>query len=368
MRYQLRDLPAVLRTPIGRRQLLVGQMHGAWPVLRRVAALYRRVVLARKPVVVVVGSAGKTTTTRAVTVALGEPLRPGIGLNDIAFVPFVMMGFPPWIKRVVVEIGIDGKGQMETFARLTRPTICVVTTVGTDHYRSLGSLENTRNEKAKMVRTLPSRGVAVLNADDANVLWMAGETRARVVTYGLKGTPEVLGEHLEPNWPHGTRMRVRVEGCSYSVNSPLIGRHLAYPVLAALATAYAEGIPMEEACRSLEALTPTPRRMEPIALPNGATLLCDYSTSTLETVEAALLTLKDLPASRRIVVLGDLTEAPGSPGPIYRRIGASWRRQPILSFSTAAIRSPIGQVLHVPACLESPSSRWVEAYKQPWTF
>lgn len=75
---------------------------------------------------------------------------------------------------------------METFARLTRPTICVVTTVGTDHSRSLGSLENTRDEKAKMVRALPSQGVAVLNADDENVLWMAGETSARVVTYGLK--------------------------------------------------------------------------------------------------------------------------------------------------------------------------------------
>jgi len=196
VRYQLRDLPAVLRTPIGRTQLLVGQMHGAWPVLRRLAALYRRVVLARKPVVVVVGSAGKTTTTRAVTVALGEPLRPGIGLNDMAFIPFVMMGFPPWVKRAVVEIGIDAKGQMETLARLMRPTICVVTTVGTDHFRSFGTLENTRNEKAKMVRALPSHGVAVLNADDENVLWMAGETSARVVTYGLKGTRTCSGNIL----------------------------------------------------------------------------------------------------------------------------------------------------------------------------
>lgn len=255
------------------------------------------------------------------TVALGEPLRPGIGLNDMAFIPFVMMGFPPCVKRAVVEIGIGAKGQMETFARLTRPTICVVTTVGTDHSHSLGSLENTRDEKAKMVRALPSQGVAVLNADDENVPWMAGETSARVVTYGLKGSPDVLGEHLEPNWPHGTRMRVHVEGRSYSVNSPLTGRHLAYNVLAALATAYAEGIPIGEACGSLEALTPTPGRMEPIPLANGATLLCDYSTSTLETVEAALHSLKELPADRRIVVLGDVTEVPGSVGPIYRRMG-----------------------------------------------
>lgn len=113
-----------------------------------------------------------------------------------------------------------------------------------------------------------------------------------------------------------------MEGRSYPLNSPLIGRHLAYPVLAALAVAHAEGIPMEQACWSLETLTPTPKRMEPMPLPNGATLLCDHSTSTLETVEAALLTLKELPAGRRIVVLGDLTEAPGSTGPLYRRIGA----------------------------------------------
>lgn len=322
MRYRLRDLPAVLRTPVGRMQLLVGQMHGAWPVLWRLAALYRRVVLARKPVVVVVGSAGKTTTTRAVTVALGEPLRPGVGLNDMAFMPFIMMGFPPWIGRAVVEVGIDARGQMETFTRLTRPDICVVTTVGTDHFRSLGSIEDTRNEKVKMVKALPSDGVAILNADDENVLWMASQTNARIVTYGTRGTADVLGEQIEPNWPHGTRMRVRVQGRAYPLESPLTGRHLAYPVLAAVAAAYAEGIPIEEACRRLENLRPTPGRMQPIPLANGATLLCDYSTSTLETVEAALQSLQELSAGRRIVVLGDLTEVPGSPGPIYRRMGA----------------------------------------------
>ena len=306
---------------MGRTQLLVGQMHGAFPALSRLAAFYRRVFLRRSRVVVVVGSAGKTTTTRATTLALGEPLRLGIGLNDKAFLPFVVMGFPPWQKRAVVEIGIDAKGQMPTFARLTQPDVCVVTTVGSDHYRSLGSIENTRHEKAAMVRALSPTGLAILNADDENVLWMAGETSARVVTYGVRNEADVRAEEVVPSWPNGTRLRVRIAGESYTLRSLLHGRHLVYPVLAALATAYAESVPLGDACRRLEALTPTPGRMELIELNKDVRLLCDYSTSTLETVEAALDTLRELSAERRVVVLGDLTEAPSSTGPIYRQIG-----------------------------------------------
>jgi UDP-N-acetylmuramoylalanine-D-glutamate ligase len=46
----------------------------SWPVLREVARGYRRLVLRRTWVIVITGSYGKTTTQRAITVALGmEP-------------------------------------------------------------------------------------------------------------------------------------------------------------------------------------------------------------------------------------------------------------------------------------------------------
>ena len=57
-------------------------------------------------------------------------------------------------------------------------------------------------------------------------------------------------------------------------------------------------------------------------LPNGAVLLCDYFKSSLETIETAIDTLAEVPARRRILVLGDVSEPPGSQGEIYRGLGA----------------------------------------------
>jgi UDP-N-acetylmuramoyl-tripeptide--D-alanyl-D-alanine ligase len=73
----------------------------------------------------------------------------------------------------------------------------------------------------------------------------------------------------------------------------------------------------------LLALTGTdPGRLEPVALPGGAYLLLDDSKSPTETIGAALDVLAEIPAARRVVVLGDVSEPVGSTRPLYRRLGA----------------------------------------------
>jgi UDP-N-acetylmuramoyl-tripeptide--D-alanyl-D-alanine ligase len=94
-----------------------------------------------------------------------------------------------------------------------------------------------------------------------------------------------------------------------------------YPVLAAVTVALAEGFSLDQAVRRVEKLAPTPGRLEPVPLPNGAFLLRDDFKSPLETIERALDVLAEIPADRRMVVLGDVEEPPGSQGPIYGRLG-----------------------------------------------
>lgn len=53
----------------------------------------------------------------------------------------------------------------------------------------------------------------------------------------------------------------------------------------------------------------------------GALLLLDAYKGALETIQTALDTLDQLPAERKIVVLGDVEEPQGSQGPIYKELG-----------------------------------------------
>jgi UDP-N-acetylmuramoyl-tripeptide--D-alanyl-D-alanine ligase len=210
---------------------------------------------------------------------------------------------------------------MAGYAAIIRPDTTVVTSIGSEHNRSLASLEITRSEKSEMVRILSPSGVAVLNGDDPNVLWMKSHIQARVVTFGLADTNDVRASNIKLDWPNGTTFRLHANGETRNLAIRLIGQPMVYPILAAVATSLAEGFSLDQIIPTLENLSPTPGRLEPIRLPNGAFVLRDDFKSPLETIDAALDVLGEIPAKKRIVVLGDISEPFGRQWQIYRKIG-----------------------------------------------
>ena len=311
----------LLRSEPGRRQLQIQLFELAGPLLARAAGLYRRTLARRVRVIVVVGSLGKTTTTRAVSAALGQSLdrqRNGTGGAVLART-FLRVG--PFERRVVFEVGIDGFGQMAGYAAMFRPDIVVVTSIGSEHNRSFSNLETTRDEKAAMLRALPPSGLAVLNGDDPHVRWMATQTRARIVWFGLDPSAEPRATDLALDWPRGMRFMLHLAGERHQAQIRLVGRHQIGAILAAVGVAVAEAVPLDQILERLAALPPTEGRLQPVPLPNGAWLLRDEFKSSLETIDAALDLLAEIPAPRRIVLLGDISEPPGSQGPLYRRLG-----------------------------------------------
>jgi UDP-N-acetylmuramoyl-tripeptide--D-alanyl-D-alanine ligase len=221
----------------------------------------------------------------------------------------------------VIETSIEAPGQMAFAARFIRPDIAVVTSIGSEHRRAFGSLEAIRNEKADIVRSLPLNGLAVLNGDDPNVLWMKGVTKARVLKFGFASSNDIYATDVSMQWPRGMEFVLHLDQDVRKVRLRLIGKHMVYAGLAAVAVAYAEGIGLDQITTALEELEPTPGRMEPVRLANGAILLRDDFKSPVETIETALATLSEIPAKRRIVVLGQISEAPGNHKETQRRIG-----------------------------------------------
>jgi UDP-N-acetylmuramyl pentapeptide synthase len=78
---------------------------------------------------------------------------------------------------------------------------------------------------------------------------------------------------------------------------------------------------LDQVITALEALDPTPGRLQAVAIANGAILLLDDFKGAQETIEAALEVLAQIPANRHIVLLGDVSEPVGNTGPIYRHLG-----------------------------------------------
>jgi len=321
MHYRLSDVPALLSTPLGRLRIKLGACDYAWPLLARSAVLYRRTLARTTRVIAVAGSFGKTTTTRAILAALGRDPRAAVNRNAKYFLALALLRIRPGQRHAVLEVGISKRNQMAQYARMIRPDIAVVTSIGSEHNRSLGSLDATRAEKVHIVRILPASGLAVLNGDDPHVRGMRAETRARIVTFGFGETNDVRAGPPVIDWPHGTRFELITRQGVRAARVRLIGRPMVYAILAAVAVALEEGFNLDEVLAALGELAPTPGRLQPVPLASGAALLRDEFKAPQETIEAALDVLAEIPATRRIVVLGDVSEPIGSTGPIYRHLG-----------------------------------------------
>jgi UDP-N-acetylmuramyl pentapeptide synthase len=319
--YRWQDIPGQMSTPQGRFQLAFSLFIHSRPLLIRAAAWYRRKVVRRTRVAAIVGSFGKSTTTRAVATTLCGDVDRLFEFNSPLAVALAVLRIRPGMRYAAMEVGITGPGQMSPVAEMIRPDIAVVTCIGSEHNRSFGTLEAIREEKSGMVAALPSGGLAVLNGDDAHVLWMKRRTAARVITYGFGGHNDILARNLCLQGLHGMSFDLSAGGRTYRMNTRLLGRHMVYPLLAAIAAAVAEEIALAPVLSALESLRPPAGRMQPVSLPNGVMLIRDDYKSSLETVESALDFLADIKADQKIVVLGEISEPPGSQGPIYRKIG-----------------------------------------------
>ena len=320
----MRRWPEIAGLPfssMGRLRLLSSLRYRLWPILFPFARLWRRTLARRVRLVAVVGSFGKTTTTRAIVAALGGDPEPVVGWNAGGLLAEAVLRIRPKDRLAVIEVGIRTKGQMARYARLLRPDVVVVTSIGLEHHRSLGSLDDIRWEKSEMVRGLQRHGIAVLNRDDPNVLWMQSQTDARVMTYGFDPASDISASAYENCGAEGGTVSVSVAGRTRRMALRLVGRHSVYSALAGLAVAHEVSEDLDSAMKRLADLAPTPHRVRPVQPLSGGTLLMDDYKAVLETIEIALRGLGEMPARRRIAVLGEVFEPPGDESEAYRHLG-----------------------------------------------
>jgi UDP-N-acetylmuramoyl-tripeptide--D-alanyl-D-alanine ligase len=209
---------------------------------------------------------------------------------------------------------------MRLQASTVRPNIVVVTAIAGDHWQSFHTLEATRHEKAEILRTLPKNGVAIVNADDPNVRWMATQTKARVILIGESPDAEIRATDIELDWPNGNRFVVHIGSESHLVTTRLVGRHMVFPALAAITVAHVEGLALDKAIEALATFAPTPGRMQTMELESGAYALRDEFKASEDAFAAAFKTVAEIPAPRRIAVIGEITEETGRQA--YRVVGA----------------------------------------------
>lgn len=275
-----------------------------------------------RKVLAVAGSAGKTTTTRAVA-ALLDLLRPGAvhstpgNLNSDLGLPLTLLLLEEHHQLAAVEIGTSHRGEIATLASIARPDAGLLTLVAPEHTEGIGTLDDVADEEGDLFAALPADGCAIGNGDDPRVAAQIERSpAARRILYGFGEGCTLRALSREPRGLSGSLVRVSWEGADpveYEV--PLAGEAGALAALAALAAAQAllGAVPgpavLKEALVRVAAVRDG--RFAPETLGDGTILLDDTYNSNTGSAKSSLKTARELADAlgrRLVVVLGEMRE------------------------------------------------------------
>lgn len=292
-----------------------------------------RRMLGDRPVVGITGSYGKTSTVRI----LEHCLKPRMNVVSNRASYNMLDSVIASLRRaadgdavVIQELGAHGPRTLEGSLLALLPTVGLITAIRDDHLKAFRSREAVLAEKFKLVQSLPADGVALLNLDDPLLAGCVPRVHCRLRTFGLSESADFHAFDVDASWPEHLGFRLRAGDREFTVQTGLFGAHSLLSVLAALAIADTLGADLGECVSSLATLKAPPGRMEQRRLDGGPPVIVDWIKAARYMLDDSLAFLAGARAARRILVVGQLSDSPGSKGRLFRRLATACRERGIL--------------------------------------
>jgi UDP-N-acetylmuramoyl-tripeptide--D-alanyl-D-alanine ligase len=298
--YQDRDLPVL-------------QVQDTLQAYQQIASWWRQQL--KIPVIGVTGSVGKTTTKELIAAVLGiqgNVHKTHANYNNEIGVPKTLLELEATHDFAVIEMAMRAKGEIALLTQLVRPTVGVITNVGTAHIERLGSEDAIAQAKCELLAQMPSNSVAILNHDNPRLIATAKTVwHGQTLTYGLSGG-DLQGELIDAQ-------TIRVEGMELPL--PLPGQHNASNFLAALAVAKVLKLDWLPLAAGVEVNLPSGRSQR-YELANDVILLDESYNAAPEAMVASLQLLAQTPGKRHIAVLGAMKELGSRSQELHQQVGA----------------------------------------------
>ncbi|MBG6248967.1 MULTISPECIES: UDP-N-acetylmuramoyl-tripeptide--D-alanyl-D-alanine ligase [Symbiopectobacterium] len=306
--------------PIDVPQLLVGDTRLA---LGELGAWMRRQSSAR--VVALTGSSGKTSVkemTAAILRQCGDVLYTDGNFNNDIGVPLTLLRLTLDHRFAVIELGANHIGEIAYATNLVRPDSALVNNLAAAHLEGFGSLDGVARAKGEIFNGLPTKGIAVINADSNDLTRWHDVLRDKTVWQFSPQQGEYTDYYASDirNEGGGSLFELHTPFGALEINVPLPGRHNVANALAAAALAMSVGAGLQQVKDGLAQLKAVPGRLFPIMLAAKKLLLDDSYNANVGSMTAAVHTLAEMPGYR-VLVVGDMGELGEDAEACHQKVG-----------------------------------------------
>lgn len=253
------------------------------------------------------GSVGKTTTkefTYLVVNSKYNAIKTLGNLNNEIGLPQMLFQLDSTTQAAVIEMGMNHFGEIHRLSSAAKPTLALITNVGTSHIENLGSREGILKAKLEILDGLEKGATLLLNGDN-DLLKTVKNDDYNICFYGIENGDFTADDIVENDGK--TSFTINYFGKVQSVTIPTIGIHNVYNALAAFAVGYFLDIEAECCAYALGQYQPEGMRQKSVDF-KGITVIEDCYNASVDSMRAALNTLANTKGKRKIAVLSDMLE------------------------------------------------------------
>lgn len=285
------------------------------------------------PVIGVTGSVGKTSTKDIIASVLSKKynvLKTQGNYNNQIGLPFTILGLKDH-DAMVIEMGMNQKGEISNLTNIAKPTVAVITNVGTAHIGNIGSRENILGAKLEILDGLKENGILVINNDN-DMLHDWNKKRIekdfKVLTFGMENKSDVMPYDIVLG-ENGSTYKIDIDGDTYNVNVAVGGNHFVLNSLCAIAIGRLFDIKMKDILDGIANFELTKRRMQVEKNKQGITIINDCYNANYDSMKAAIEYLGKINANSKIAVLGDMLELGEFSKILHEKVGEEVARNNI---------------------------------------
>jgi len=276
------------------------------------------------PIVAVTGSTGKTTTKDMIYYVLSQRykvLRTEGNLNNEIGLPHTLLRLSETHEIAVVEMGMNGFGEIHRLAEIARPQIGIITNIGVSHIEKLGSKENILKAKMELFDFFTPQCTAILNGDDKLLQGIGDKLPFPVEYFGTGEHVDYRASQINAD-DEKISYKINIKDTSYSIDINVPGIHNIYNSLAAIAVGLHFGLRIDEIQEGLKHFKPGAMRLNIINTNDNIKIIDDVYNASPDSMTASIAILSQSKGKRKIAVLGDMLEMGHYSEKAHRDVGA----------------------------------------------